>query len=858
MAMSRTVEITILSAENLQMNKKPIRGNTFVTVQSDASSDTSATKVDSEGGSYPSWNEKLVMDAPLHARFITVEVKCKTSSTGSNSVGVARIPVSDFVGGYVPENQLHFLSYRLWDGKVRRNGVVNVSVRVKVAQQQPQQHLCNSNSTSLSAVTGVPVAVTGAGHMVGLDKSRTSFSSQVFHSLGTRRKITLCLSPTSGVVQLGKVALESQPEPEIFRSLSLTGSFMATKPKVLELTVLSAEGLHVRGKPANKNVFTVVRAESLTSHTTAMANGNENGFHTWNEKFRVELGPQARCLTIEVKCKTETGVVRDIGVARIAVSDFLGGSVPDHSLQSLCYRLRDWDGRENGVVNFSVRVAVPPAAAENDCSSSSGGVVTAIPLCAYLLSYTKILIDMEAKSHSQTLEITVMSGENVSVDQSSVAANVYVVVGAESLNSCTTKMVNEDGGVHAWNETFLLDVPSYARSVTFEVQCKKYKGVRPIGVARIALSDFLGGNNVVSESVPQMYCYGLRNWEGRRNGVIHFSVRVVTLGDNLCSETKEEKETKMVNSKETEHEVMGFQVNSKNSNDVVIGIPVRWSYQSAILLLVSRFGGTTLTNTTSSLSPTRRRRLEATNTTLLSSMTTDLIKAEAKLFNICEGIIKLFHLPLVSFANHKEFAENMLSAYKSLEAKSHSRILEITVMSGENISVDRSSVAANVYVVVRAESLNSCTTKMVNGDGGVHAWNEKFLLGIPSYARSVTFEVQCMNYKGVRPIGVARIALSDLLSNNTKIVSESVPQMLCYGLRNWEGRRNGVIHFSVRMVAPGDNLCSETKQEKEITTVNYRGIEHEVMGIQVEAKNSTHVAIGIPVWWSYQNLGYST
>ncbi|KAG5009246.1 hypothetical protein AAZX31_07G073400 [Glycine max] len=190
---------------------------------------------------------------------------------------------------------------------------------------------------------------------------------------------------------------------------------------------------------------------------------------------------------------------------------------------------------------------------------------------------------MEAKSHSQTLEITVMSGENISVDQSSVAANVYVVVGAESLNSCTTKMVNEDGGVHAWNETFLLDVPSYARSVTFEVQCKKYKGVRPIGVARIALSDFLGGNNVVSESVPQMYCYGLRNWEGRRNGVIHFSVRVVTLGDNLCSETKEEKETKMVNSKETEHEVMGFQVNSKNSNDVVIGIPVRWSYQSAIV-----------------------------------------------------------------------------------------------------------------------------------------------------------------------------------------------------------------------------------------------------------------------------------
>ncbi|KAL2998068.1 hypothetical protein AAZX31_09G076300 [Glycine max] len=65
---------------------------------------------------------------------------------------------------------------------------------------------------------------TSARDMVGLDKSRTPFSSQVFHSLGTQRKITLCLSPTSGIVQLGKVTHESQPESEISRSLTLTGS----------------------------------------------------------------------------------------------------------------------------------------------------------------------------------------------------------------------------------------------------------------------------------------------------------------------------------------------------------------------------------------------------------------------------------------------------------------------------------------------------------------------------------------------------------------------------------------------------------------------------------------------------------
>ncbi|XP_014497601.1 BON1-associated protein 2-like [Vigna radiata var. radiata] len=165
--MSRTVEVTVLSAENLQMNKKPLRGNTFVTVHSDATTDAGAvTKVDSEGGSYPSWNEKVVVNVPLHARFITVEVKSKTSSssslTGSNSIGVARIPVSDFIGGYVPENQLHFLSYRLWDGNVRRNGVINISVRVKA----PERSSCSSNSMPFAAVTGVPVAGNGSTGVV--------------------------------------------------------------------------------------------------------------------------------------------------------------------------------------------------------------------------------------------------------------------------------------------------------------------------------------------------------------------------------------------------------------------------------------------------------------------------------------------------------------------------------------------------------------------------------------------------------------------------------------------------------------------------------------------------------------------
>ncbi|RDX99929.1 BON1-associated protein 2, partial [Mucuna pruriens] len=488
---------------------------------------------------------------------------------------------------------------------------------------------------------------------------------------------------------------------------------MATKSRTLELTVLSAEGLRVRGKPSNKKAFAVVRAESLTSHTTAMTTGN-NGFHTWNEKFSVEVGPNARSLTFEVTCKAGMGV-RDVSVARIALSDFLGGLVPDHCLQFLSYRLRDWDGRKCGIVNFSVRVVAPLSAAgapwqlqlraENDCSSSAREVVTGIPLCAYLqLRTQKIPIAMEGKSHQCTLEITVISGENISVDRSSVAENVYVVVRAESLNCSTTKMAKEDGGVHAWNEKFLLDIPSHARSVTFEVQCIKYKGVRPIGVARIALSDILSGNNIASESVPQMFCYGLRNWEGRRNGVIHFSVRVVTQEGHMCPETKQEKDPTTLSCRKFEDEVVGFQVDPKNSSHVV-GIPIfRW----------------TLSGT----------------------------------------------------------------------------VLEITVISGENLRVTEEP-----YVVVRAESLNCCSTKMVKDSGSnnssLFSWNEKLMLNMPLHARCITFEVQCNRFKALRPVGIARIAVSDFLGG-----SEPENCLLSYQLWDWEGKGNGVIHFEVRVVAP--------------------------------------------------------
>ncbi|KAF1889147.1 hypothetical protein Lal_00024469 [Lupinus albus] len=141
-----------------------------------------------------------------------------------------------------------------------------------------------------------------------------------------------------------------------------------------------------------------------------------------------------------------------------------------------------------------------------------------------------------------------------------------------------------------------------------------------------------------------------------------------------------------------------------------------------------------------------------------------------------------------------------------MDGKPLPRTLEITVISGENISIDQNPTAENVYVVVRPESINCYTTKMTKGEEGLHAWNEKFLLDIPMHAKLITFEVQCKKYKGFRPIGVARIALSELIGNEWK--ESNLIQMFSYWLRDWDGRRNGVIHFLMRIAAAAVEDCS--------------------------------------------------
>ncbi|KAM1140596.1 hypothetical protein EV1_040265 [Malus domestica] len=150
---SWTLEIKVISAKNLQLDRKPIKKKASVTVRADTNSQFRTTDMDTKGGAYPRWNEKLVLDLPKHSKSITVEVQCKTLSS-IRTIGTAIIPATDFVGGYVPEGYLHLLSYRLRDHNGERNGIINISVSMKAQKMYVYASSTGSHSTKGGSIKG--------------------------------------------------------------------------------------------------------------------------------------------------------------------------------------------------------------------------------------------------------------------------------------------------------------------------------------------------------------------------------------------------------------------------------------------------------------------------------------------------------------------------------------------------------------------------------------------------------------------------------------------------------------------------------------------------------------------------------
>jgi len=182
----RTVEITILSAENLTIHRKSVKKNAFVVAKVDQDPNNfKSTNSDVEGGSNPSWNQTVTIDMPHHAKYLIIEVKTRIGSM-DKVIGTAAIPITDLVGDYMPASYLHFLSYRLKDERGQRNGIVNVSARLLngpefsgpvVRKNAMVEYGCSSSSSSSSnfqkSTMGLPMGGAynygyGAGVAMGI------------------------------------------------------------------------------------------------------------------------------------------------------------------------------------------------------------------------------------------------------------------------------------------------------------------------------------------------------------------------------------------------------------------------------------------------------------------------------------------------------------------------------------------------------------------------------------------------------------------------------------------------------------------------------------------------------------------
>ncbi|KAF8051733.1 hypothetical protein N665_1672s0010 [Sinapis alba] len=130
--MKRSLEIELISAEGLKVDRKPVKRKTFCVVRIDQKTHR-VCKDDESGGSCPTWKDKIEMEMPINGsvRFISIEVLYRTSGGAEKTVGHAKIPVKDFMGGFAPQGHVNFLSYRLRDEYGDKSGIVNVSIMVK-------------------------------------------------------------------------------------------------------------------------------------------------------------------------------------------------------------------------------------------------------------------------------------------------------------------------------------------------------------------------------------------------------------------------------------------------------------------------------------------------------------------------------------------------------------------------------------------------------------------------------------------------------------------------------------------------------------------------------------------------------
>ncbi|KAH9618251.1 hypothetical protein KSS87_001655 [Heliosperma pusillum] len=147
---SISLEIKIRYVEDMTVGKKLIRKNVFVVISTEDARDQVSTRLceDGDNNTNPTWNEKLTTTVPFNTKFLMLDVRQRTRSK-EKSIAVARVPISDFIGDYTPQNYLHFLSYRMRDLQGEPNGIINFCVNVKGRLDQQYGHHNNYKASEI-------------------------------------------------------------------------------------------------------------------------------------------------------------------------------------------------------------------------------------------------------------------------------------------------------------------------------------------------------------------------------------------------------------------------------------------------------------------------------------------------------------------------------------------------------------------------------------------------------------------------------------------------------------------------------------------------------------------------------------
>lgn len=161
----------------------------------------------------------------------------------------------------------------------------------------------------------------------------------------------------------------------------------------------------------------------------------------------------------------------------------------------------------------------------------------------------------------------------------------------------------------------------------------------------------------------------------------------------------------------------------------------------------------------------------------------------------------------------------------------------MTVLSGEDLRLDRKPIKKNAFVIVRTETGDFRSSEIDKEGGSFPAWKEKLFLDLPAHARAMTLEVHCKASSGSRLVGTAMVPLSDFSGG---FVPASYLHFLSYRLRDSRGEKNGIINISVRMTVHGGggelHGCSSSS---------------ETIGVPIGGTGFGGVVTGVPVWCAY-------